>query len=127
MRATFICTLVALALCLSICFASLTAIDFATREMAARCEAAIAAAEADDLASAKALLDDAAAYWQDQRGVLEILASHEVLQDISDACTEAHTALKLTDTAHFAQTMALLLSTLEDLQAREHPFISNIL
>ncbi len=85
-----------------------------------------AAAENGDFAGAEALLNNLQMKVDERRGVLEVLALHEDLNQVSSAAAVAQVQLKYGQNEEFQATMALMLEALMLLDERQRLTWSNL-
>jgi len=119
MKRTLILTLAVLACALGLCWAAQGTLN-GTVEQARQLHAqALLAEEAGDADRAGALLVQLAQLWRDRAGVLEMLASHDALHDVSAAIAEAKICLECHDHDDFLRTMSTVANGLEHLKDEE--------
>ena len=119
MKRTLILTLAVLACALGLCWAAQGTLN-GTVEQACQLHAqALLAEEAGDADRAGALLVQLAQLWRDRAGVLEMLASHDALHDVSAAIAEAKICLECHDHDDFLRTMSTVANGLEHLKDEE--------
>lgn len=119
MRRTAILTLCALACALMVCALSLGAVN-ATADEALRLHAlTLEAAERDDVPGALSLLDELERHWRGRATLMEIMASHDALHDVSASLAEAQICLTCNDRDDFLRAMSAVRMGLEHLKDEE--------
>lgn len=119
MRRTLILTLAVLACALAVCWVAQATLND-TVEQARQLHAQAQLAEnAGDRERAGELLVQLAQLWRDRAGVLEMLASHDALHDVSAAIAEAKICLECRDHDDFLRTMSTVEMGLGHLKDEE--------
>lgn len=120
MRKTLLLTLGALAVALAVCALSLSAVNAATDEALRLQSLAVLAADDGETDRARTLMVRLAEHWREKAPLLETVASHDALHDVSAALAEARICLECDDHDDFLRTMStveLSLNHLKDEQA----------
>lgn len=116
---TLILTLTVLACALAICGLSRATLND-TAEQARQLHAqALLAENSGDDARAGDLLAQLAQLWHDRAALLEMLASHDALHDVSFAIAEAKICLECRDHDDFLRTMSTVKTGLDHLRDEE--------
>ena len=119
MRRTLILTMAVLACAVAVCWASQTALDGAVDRAQALHSQAMLAAGNGDRDRAVALLAQLDQLWQERSGMMEMLASHDALHEVSAAIAEAQICLACRDHDDFLRTMSTVKLGLEHLKEEE--------
>ena len=127
MRSTVIAMIVVAILSAAICVFAIVMIDQTVTEVDAMRLKVLEKAENDDIEGAHEQLAQLAEMWSRRANWLEILTSHEDLQQVSELIIEANANYEVGDTDDFLRSIALLGFAIEHIYAEEQFKLSNIL
>jgi len=119
MRRTLILTLAVLSCALAVCALSRAALNNTVEQARQLHAQALLAENSGDAARADDLLAQLAQLWHDRAGLLEMLASHDALHDVSSAIAEAKICLECRDHDDYLRTMSTVKMGLEHLRDEE--------
>ena len=119
MRRTLILTLAVLSCALAVCALSRAALNNTVEQARQLHAQALLAENNGDVARADDLLAQLAQLWHDRAGLLEMLASHDALHDVSSAIAEAKICLECRDHDDYLCTMSTVKMGLEHLRDEE--------
>lgn len=126
MRRLTITTLATLLVCVAICTASQITIDrLLTRAHDMNVEIHVAMERGDET-RAREELAALATYWDEHRGLMEILCDHEDLHSVTERIIEARICLDYTDAEDFYTAVALIGEGIEHLMDQEKLTWSNL-
>ena len=120
MRRTRILTLCVLACALAVCALSLTALNATVDEAERLRGLAVRAAQEEKSGEARSLVAALAAHWEGAAALMEVLASHDALNEVGAAIADAQICLERGDDDEFLRAMSavrLRLKRLKDEQA----------
>lgn len=127
MKKRLIALLLVALLSAGVCVGSVAFIHRTVDEMDVRRLGVLEALEAGDVHGAFSGLSEMALLWQAREPLLEMLAVHDLLHEISGLMIEADANLSIGDTDDFYRSMALLGEALAHLVKDERLTLSNIL
>lgn len=119
MRRTLILTLAVLGCALAVCWVSQTTLNDTVDQARLLHAQALLAENVGDSDRAGELLVQLAQLWHNRAGLLEMLASHDALHDVSTAIAEAKICLECRDHDDFLRTMSTVDMGLEHLRDEE--------
>ena len=120
MKRTLILTVAVLACALALCGLCQGYLNASVEDAQALRSLAVLAAEEGDMAGAKSLMVKLAEDWEDRARLMELMAGHDALHEVSAAIAEAQICLECEDHDDFLRTMStadLALEHLKDEQA----------
>ena len=126
MRRLLILTLTTLLVCVAVCTASQIVIDrLLTRAHDMNTEIHMAMEEGDETAARDGLVA-LATYWDEYRGILEVLCDHEDLHNVGEHIIEARICMDYTDAEDFYTAVALIGEGIDHLMDQEKLTWSNL-
>ena len=120
MKRTLILTVCVLAASLALCAVGMAALNASVDEARRLCSLAVLSEADGDTEAAQTAMSRLAGLWQERRGVMEMLAEHDALHEVSSAIADARICLERGDGDEFLRAMTLLnlaLNHLRDEQA----------
>lgn len=126
MRRTLILTLAVLAAALSVCAGSLLALNDTVDRADALRSLAVLAVEEGAPSQAKARMVALAGLWEERAPLLQTLADHDALHEVSSAIAEAQICLECEDHDDFLRTMSGVAAALNHLKDEEAVCWSNL-
>ena len=120
MKRTLILTVCVLAASLALCAVGMAALNTSVDEAQRLRSLAILAEGDGDTDAARTAVVQLAQLWRDRRGIMEMLAEHDALHDVSSAIADAQICLENGDHDEFLRAMSQLdlgLNHLRDEQA----------
>ena len=127
MRSTLISMLAVLLLAVGICLVSVTLTGRITDEIEDMRAGVLRLTEEGNMEEAHALLGRMAEEWEARERLLEVLAPHESLHEITCLIIESEANLTAGDPDDFNRSMSLMGEALHHLYLEELPRLTNIL
>ena len=127
MRRTLILTLAVLICAGAVCAVGARAVGIAVDGAQALTGQALTAVRLGRTGEAQARLDQLARWWQQRRGTLETLVSHDDLNEVAGAILEARVRLERGDGEECLRLLRLMGQTLSRIRAAEALSLGNII
>ena len=126
MRSTAVALVIVVALSMALCAFSYFSIRNAVSSMDDLRVRALEQVDAGEIPAARETLVNMANKLQSSRALLEVLSSHDVINDAMRELVDAQICLEFGDEVEFRRALAQLGQTLERLNALEEVSLSNL-